>query len=83
MFDTENSGHIDHSELKVAMRALGIEVDPDEVKDYKNEVGKDGSGVVDWNEFLKIMRKKILDLNPEEEIQKAFQMFTYDKKSKS
>ena len=40
-----------------------------------NEVDKDGTGTIDFPEFLTMMAVKINDQNAEDEIQEAFQVF--------
>jgi Ca2+-binding EF-hand superfamily protein len=52
---------IDVKELKVAMRALGFEPKKDELKKMIAEVDKTGSGVIDFNEFLKLMAVKTVN----------------------
>ncbi len=45
-------GTIDAKELKVAMRALGFEPKKEEIKKMISDIDKDGSGTIDFNEFL-------------------------------
>ena len=40
-----------------------------------NAVDADGSGTIDFPEFLKMMANKINDENSEEEIREAFRVF--------
>ena len=40
-----------------------------------NEVDKDGTGSVDFPEFLSMMAMKINDQNAEDEIREAFKVF--------
>merc|ERR1711998_273771 len=56
LFDTDGSGTIDAKELKVAMRALGLDAKKDEIRRMINDIDKDGSGTIDFNEFLKVFR---------------------------
>lgn len=42
-------------ELKVAMRALGFAVSSEDVKAIMTEYDADGSGEIEWDEFLNIM----------------------------
>lgn len=42
------------------MRALGFEPKKDEIKKMIAEVDKDGSGVIEFNEFLELMRVKLV-----------------------
>merc|ERR1712166_1264079 len=52
LFDTDGSGTIDAKELKVAMRALGLDAKKDEIRRMINDIDKDGSGTIDFNVFL-------------------------------
>lgn len=49
------TGTIDAKELKVAMRALGFEPKKDEIKRMINDIDKDGSGTIEFDEFLTMM----------------------------
>lgn len=48
-------GTIDAKELKVAMRALGFEPKKEEIKKMISDIDKDGSGTIDFAEFLEMM----------------------------
>ena len=63
------------------MKALGFEASKPEVAKMIAEIDKDGSGTIDFEEFLDMMKKKMVnfflcfkleDKNVEEEIEKAF-----------
>ena len=54
------SGTIDAKELKVAMRALGFEPKKEEVKKMISDIDKDGSGTIDFQEFLQMMTAKMV-----------------------
>jgi hypothetical protein len=56
------SGTIDAKELKVAMRALGFEPKKEEVKKMISDIDKDGSGTIDFQEFLQMMTAKMVRL---------------------
>ena len=47
-------GTIDAKELKVAMRALGFEPKKEEIKKMIADIDKDGSGTIDFDEFLQV-----------------------------
>ena len=78
LFDTDKSGFIDYHELKVAMRALGFDVKKEEVLRILKEMDKDENGQIDFEEFQGIMTEKITSRDPEEEMEKAFQLFDED-----
>merc|ERR1712070_1189279 len=46
--------------------------------DMINEVDADGSGTIDFPEFLNLMAKKMKDTDSEEEIKEAFKVFDKD-----
>jgi centrin-1 len=75
LFDTDNSGTIDASELKVAMKALGFEPNDNEIKEMIEEIDKDGSGTIDYNEFFELMTAKMSEKDSREEMLKAFRLF--------
>ena len=51
-------GTIDAKELKVAMRALGFEPKKEEIKKMIADIDKDGSGTIDFDEFLQVHSSK-------------------------
>ena len=59
MFDTSGSGTIEAKELKVALRALGFEQTKEEINKLINDIDKDKSKRIDFQEFLEIMITKM------------------------
>ncbi|CAL5324660.1 unnamed protein product [Camellia sinensis] len=59
LFDTDGSGTIDAKELNVAMRALGFEMTGEQIDQMIADVDKDGSGAIDFDEFVHMMTAKI------------------------
>ena len=59
LFDTDHSGSIDYRELKAAMRALGFEVKKEELKKMITDIDADGSGNIEFPEFLEMMTGKV------------------------
>ena len=63
LFDTDGDGTIDATELKVAMRALGFapqedgEIE-DEIARMMADIDGDGSGTIDFDEFLEAVTAK-------------------------
>jgi centrin-1 len=64
------------------MRALGFQVKNDEVKEMISQVDKDGSGAIDFNEFVEMMTGKMSDRDSREEIMKVFDLFDDDNTGK-
>merc|ERR1712243_494431 len=56
--DKEGTGEIPTSELGSVMRMLGHQLKPDQLQECIEEVDGDGSGFVDFEEFLVLRRKR-------------------------
>ena len=82
LFDNDGSGEIDSKELKVAMRALGFEPEKEEIQKIIQDVDDDGSGIIGYDELLKMMTQKILNRDPKDEILKAFRFVNDDETGK-
>ena len=82
LFDTDQSGSIDYRELKAAMRALGFEVKKEELKKMITDIDADGSGQIEFPEFLEMMTGKMGDKDTKEEINKIFKLFDDDSTGK-
>ena len=65
------------------MRALGFEPKKEEIQKMIADVDDDGSGSIEFDEFLKMMTQKILNRDPKDEILKAFRLFDDDETGKS
>jgi centrin-1 len=82
LFDRDNSGNIDATELRDAMKALGIYLKRDAVKELMKTVDKDKSGSIEFEEFLTLMQDKISSRNPLDELKKAFRVYDEDDSGK-
>ena len=71
-------GSIDSKELKVAMCARGFEPKKEEIQLMISDVVDDGSGTIEYEEFLEMMTHKILNRDPTDKILKAFRLFEDD-----
>lgn len=85
LFDSDNDGCITSKELRTVMHALRIESSDQEIKDMINNVDDDGSGTVDFSEFLRMMSRsqcirteKSQKRTEEEEMRHAFRIFDMD-----
>ncbi|KAF8527432.1 hypothetical protein BU17DRAFT_81588 [Hysterangium stoloniferum] len=82
LFDTDKDGCVDYHELKVAMRALGFDLKKAEVLKILRDHDKSGHGLMDFEDFAKVMSEKILARDPMDEIRRAFQLFDDDNTGK-
>eukprot|EP00931_Biecheleriopsis_adriatica_P087608 TRINITY_DN62048_c0_g1_i1.p1 TRINITY_DN62048_c0_g1~~TRINITY_DN62048_c0_g1_i1.p1 ORF type:complete len:167 (-),score=68.35 TRINITY_DN62048_c0_g1_i1:177-677(-) len=79
LFDKDGDGSITADELGIVMKALGRKPTLEELKAMIGEVDEDGSGNIEFPEFLKLMASKLQDTDSVEEMQEAFQVFDRDK----
>ena len=82
LFDADASGEIDVRELKAAMRSLGFEVKNEELKKMVADVDTDGSGMIEFGEFLEMMTGKMGEKDSREDIEKVFKLFDDDNTSR-
>lgn len=78
LFDTDATGTIDVKEIKVVMRALGFEPKKEEITKMISEVDKEGTGKMNFNDFLTVITHKMCEKDSKEEILKAFKLFDDD-----
>lgn len=78
LFDKDGDGCITTNELGTVMRSLGPNPTEAEVREMINEVDADGSGTIDFPEFLNLMARKMKYTVSEEELKEAFKVFDKD-----
>merc|ERR1712226_1649607 len=78
LFDKDGDGTITTRELGTVMRSLGQNPTAAELQDMINEVDADGSGTIDFPEFLSLQARKMKDTDCEEELIEAFKVFDRD-----
>jgi Ca2+-binding EF-hand superfamily protein len=79
LFDSDGSGTVQPRELKNAMVSLGFEAKNATLFHTICELDKDGSGEIEFDEFLNMMSSQMSDHASREEIRNIFFMFDYDK----
>ncbi|GJY15043.1 probable calcium-binding protein CML20 [Tanacetum coccineum] len=82
LFDTDGNGTIDAKELSNAMRALGFEMTKEQLDQMIADVDRDGSGAIDFDEFVYMMSDKIGERSNKQELTKAFNIIDHDKNGK-
>jgi len=78
LFDTDKDGAVDYHELKVAMRALGFDMKKAEVLKILRDNDSDGSALMRYEDFVRVMTERILARDPLDEIRRAFKLFDDD-----
>ena len=78
LFDTDGSCMIETKELQVALRALGFDSKKDKVRKMIADIDLDGSGTIDFNEFVEMMTGKMGDRDSPEELSRVFKLFDDD-----
>jgi len=76
--DTDKDGFIASSQLGQVLRQIGQNPTDAEIQDMINEVDGNGSGLIEFPQFLNLMAKKISELDAEDEIREAFRFFDRD-----
>ncbi|KAF8890570.1 Ca2+-binding EF-hand protein [Mucidula mucida] len=82
LFDTDKDGAVDYHELKVAMRALGFDMKKAEVLKVLRDNDKSGHGLMEFEDFAKIMSERILARDPMDDLRRAFKLFDDDNTGK-
>ena len=63
VFDKDGDGHITITELAAVMTSLGIDYTEEELQNMIHLLDTDGSGTVDFPEFLTMMSRKIKEVD--------------------
>ena len=82
IFDDDKSGAIDISELKAAMANLGLESKNAQVAQMVNDLDADGSGSIDFEEFLNMLTAKVTKKETRADVEKVFRLFDEKKTGK-
>lgn len=76
LFDKNGDGTVTCEELGVVLRTMGLNPTEEEVNDMINEVDGDGSGAIDFEEFVELMSKKVAREDSEQDdLKEAFKVF--------
>jgi Ca2+-binding EF-hand superfamily protein len=75
VYDKEGRGEIPTAILGTVMKNLGHNLKPEQLEECIEAVDGDGSGTVDFEEFLELMRKKTKEYEDEQELREAFRVF--------
>ncbi|KAF2909356.1 putative calmodulin-like protein 2 isoform X1 [Oryza sativa Japonica Group] len=78
LFDKDGDGTITSKELGTVMGSLGQSPTEAELKKMVEEVDADGSGSIEFEEFLGLLARKLRDTGAEDDIREAFRVFDKD-----
>lgn len=78
LFCVDEDGSICSKELGLILKSLGQNPTNAELQDMINEVDADGSGRLDFPEFLLMMANQVRQTESEEEIRESFRVFDKD-----
>jgi len=77
-FDHNNDGEISTQEIGKVMKALGLDITEEELKDIMNDLDENGDGHMDFDEFVLMMDRRMSVNSQVDEIKATFNFF--DKK---
>ncbi|KAL9661810.1 hypothetical protein QQ045_026638 [Rhodiola kirilowii] len=78
-FDRDGDGKVSAEELREYFVSVGEYMSPKEAKEIINELDTDGDGMLDFQDFLNVMKKDQED--GDNELKMAFEMFEHEKGS--
>jgi len=79
LFDTDGDGTISVQELSTVMKSLGLQPSPQEIQEMMTEADEDGSGSIEFDEFLNMMKRKMKENeNSIDDVKAAFKVFDQD-----
>jgi centrin-1 len=78
MLDFDKDGYISTKDIKIALRSIGFEPTKKEILHMIGEVDPESDGMISLPLFTKMMTKKRDEMDPEEEIRRAFRLFADD-----
>mmetsp|Transcript_103367 Transcript_103367/g.205466 ORF Transcript_103367/g.205466 Transcript_103367/m.205466 type:complete len:175 (+) Transcript_103367:46-570(+) len=87
LFDVDDSGSIDRRELLTAMKALGCDATQEEIEHMIGAADDDfgveeGAGEIEFDEFLLLMKGKMLEATPQDTMTRAFGLIDKKKTGK-
>ena len=75
LFDKDGGGDITVAELSDVMKSVGQNPTQIELDEIIKMVDEDGSGTIDFDEFLILMARKLKESDTEDELFEAFRIF--------
>jgi calmodulin len=78
MFDKDGDGSVSTKELGAVMRSLGNNPTEEELEDMIDDADRDGSGSVDFQEFVELMIKREAEKETVDDLKQVFRVFDKD-----
>ena len=78
LFDSDHNDTIDTEELKQALSNLGIDAKNQTLQNMMNDIDKNQSGTIDFDEFIEMIIAKMSDKDTPEDLRKVFDLFIGD-----
>lgn len=75
LVDRDGGGEISKDELGELMDTLGIDATPEEIDAMIAEIDQDGSGSIDFEEFVAVMSRKLNATYTSDQVKTAFKVF--------
>ncbi len=76
--DADRDGKLTTRELGTLMRGLGQTPSEIELQEIVNEVDLEGSGKIDFKEFIRLMTRKMKDTDLDQEMKETFKIMDVD-----
>jgi len=73
--DREANGYINKAQLGELLETLGIDATADELDLMLKEIDEDGSGLIEFDEFVSIMSRKVNASYSADQVKRAFKTF--------
>merc|ERR1712066_886850 len=78
MFDKDGDGTVSTKELGAVMRSLGNNPTIEELEELIDDADRDGSGSVDFKEFVELMIKRESEKETIDDLKQVFRVFDKD-----
>jgi len=75
LFDADQTGYLDKSDIRSVVDKFGIKVTPKEVDDMFKEADVTGQGKIGFPEFMSMMARRMKQADTQEELLEAFRVF--------
>jgi len=78
MLDFDGDGMVSVRDIKIALRSIGFEPTKKEILHMIGDIDPSSNGMISLPLFIQMMTKKRDEINPDEEIRRAFRLFADD-----